>query len=99
MSETLVMGGPFETPKEGPFVLGKLYTKTWRAPGVHGVNETWAKRCREYWERVEQRFGYVFSDHRNAFDDATLTITTYATPLVMLKGERYPHRDNHALRH
>lgn len=89
---TSIKEGPYELPKDGPFVVGKLYTRTWRAPYVHGVNQEWAKRCREYWERIEQRFGYVFSDHRNAFDEETLTISTYATPLAMLKGERIPHR-------
>ena len=92
MSENIVLGGPFETPKEGPFVLGKLYSKTWQAPFVHGVTQMWADRCRGYWERVEQRFGYVFSDHRNDYDPHTGTITTFATPLGMLKGDRYPHR-------
>lgn len=92
----IVIGGPYETPKK-PFAIKTLYTRTWQAPYVHGVNETWAKRAFEYWERIEQRFGVVMSDHRNAHDEETGTITTFATCIAILKGERYPARQSEEL--
>lgn len=85
-------------PSDGPFlktdaVVGQLYMKIWRAPFVHGVNELWAQRCAEWWARHGLRHGVVWSDHRNAYDPLTETITTYATPLHVLPGRRYDARE------
>jgi hypothetical protein len=91
-AQPYVPGGPYEVPLAGPFELGMLYSKTWAAPFVNGVNQTWAERCRGYWDRLGERYGYVFSDHRNAYDEITATITTYATPIALLKGDRRPNR-------
>lgn len=90
--------GPFEKPRK-PYAVGGLYSRTWTAPFVHGVTETWAARCRGYWERVEQRFGLILSDHRNAYDEATGTITTFATVLMILPGERYVAGEHSKARH
>ena len=84
--------GPFETPKT-EFVINKLYSKTWRAPFTNGLTDLWRQRCHEYWERVEQRFGVVFSEPRNAWTDDLEQgpcVVTYATPLAILSGERIP---------
>lgn len=83
--------GPFETTP-AHWKVGTLLTKTWQAPIVHGVTAIWAERCRGYWERIEQRYGVVLTDHRNAYDDETGTITTFAAILVILPAERYPKR-------
>jgi hypothetical protein len=81
---------------EGPFDLlprhwkqKTLLTKTWQAPIVHGVTTIWAQRCEGYWRRIEQRYGIVVTDERNAYDDETGTITTFAAILLILPGERY----------
>lgn len=82
---------------KGPFDLvpshwrsGVLLTRTWQAPIVHGVTQIWADRCRGYWERIERRYGVVLTDHRNAYDDETGTISTVAAVLMIIDGERYP---------
>ena len=81
---------------EGPFDLlprgwkqKTLLTKTWQAPIVHGVTRIWAERCEGYWRRIEQRYGVVVTDERNAYDELTGTITTFAAILLILPGERY----------
>ena len=38
MSQNLVIGGPYEKPKT-PFEVGKLYTRTWRAPFTNGLTD------------------------------------------------------------
>jgi hypothetical protein len=85
--------GPFEEAKE-PWRFGVLYTKTWRAPLVHGLTDIWRERCRQYWMSVERRFGVIFSERRDAYDEYTETITTMATLLVILPAERYPARQS-----
>ena len=82
---------------EGPFDLlphgwkqKTLLTRTWQAPIVHGVTKIWAERCEGYWRRIEQRYGIVVTDERNAYDDETSTITTFAAILVILDAERHP---------
>ena len=90
MSENLVLGGPYEKPKT-PFKVGELRTKVWRAPFTHGLTDLWRERCREYWERVEQRFGIVVSERADDwYDDPELgpCVMTAATVLVILKGDR-----------
>lgn len=87
--------GPFEAPRGKPFVVGQLRTKVWAAPFTHGVTDIWARRCQEYWDRIEQRFGVVLTDHRNAWDtdpEHGSVIATYAVVLAILPGERYPPR-------
>ena len=91
MSQNLVIGGPYEKPKT-PFEVGKLYTRTWRAPFTNGLTDIWRKRCHEYWENVERRFGVVFSEPRNAWEDSPEVgpvVVTYATIIGILKGDRY----------
>ena len=90
--------GPFEQPKK-PFKFGTLYTKVWRAPFTHGLTDVWRRRCHEYWERVEHRFGIVVSEPRNAWaDDPAIgpVVATYVTILAILPAERFPaqHRDD-----
>lgn len=80
--------GPFEKPKR-PFKVGMLYSRTWQAPFVNGVTKLWAERTEAYWERIERRFGVVFTDHRNAYDEVTSTITTFASPLYIVPGKRF----------
>ncbi len=91
MTANLAPGGPFDVPSI-KYELGKtLLTKTWKAPYTNGLTDIWRQRCMEYWERVEQRFGYVMSEPRNtwAMDDTHgPVVVTYATPIAMLKGER-----------
>jgi hypothetical protein len=86
----LVLGGPFERPKE-PLFVGKLLTRVWQAPYTNGLTDIWRRRCHEYWERVEQRFGIVVSEPRNAWDevDGKPVVATYATVLGILKGDRF----------
>jgi hypothetical protein len=84
--------GPFETPVK-KFYPGELYSKTWRAPYTNGLTDVWRERCRGYWDRVEQRFGVVFSERRDAWtNDPELgpCVVTYATPIAIVKGERIP---------
>lgn len=91
MSQNLVPGGPFDVPAI-PFKIGQLRTKVWRAPYTHGLTDVWRRRCQEYWERVEQRFGVVMSEPRNAWEmtENGPVVATYATPLGILKGARIP---------
>jgi hypothetical protein len=87
----LVLGGPFERPKT-PFVVGALRTRVWRAPFTNGLTDVWRQRCNEYWERVEQRFGIVVSEPRNAwYDDPDIgpVVASYVTVLGILKGDRF----------
>ena len=90
MPANLAPGGPFDVPKT-PFKLNELRTKVWRAPFTHGLTDEWRRRCNEYWERVEQRFGVVMSEPRHAWsDDPEIgpVVATYATPIAILNGER-----------
>lgn len=90
MTANLVPGGPFDVPEE-PFKIGRLRSKIWRAPYTHGLTNVWRRRCNEYWERVEERYGVVMSEPRHAWemvDEVGPVVATYATPLAILKGER-----------
>lgn len=80
--------GPFKRMKN-PTKVGQLKAMTWKAPFVHGVNQVWANRCRDYWDLQERTYGVIYSDHRNAYDEMTSTITTFATVLAIVPGERY----------
>lgn len=88
--------GPFEEPKR-PWRFGELYTRTWKAPLVHGLTDIWRQRCEQYWENVERRFGVIFSERRDAYDEYTETVTTMATLLVILPAKRYPPRQSEAV--
>lgn len=81
----------FEEPRT-PFEHGVLYTRTWTAPFTNGLTDSWRRRCFEYWERVERRFGVVMSEPRNdwAVDDIVgPVVVTYATLLYIVPGERF----------
>lgn len=90
MAANLAPGGPFDVP-DTPFKIGRLRSKVWRAPYTHGLTDTWRQRCMEYWERIEQRYGVVMSEPRNAWSDdpeVGPVVATYATPIAILKGTR-----------
>jgi hypothetical protein len=91
VTANLAPGGPFDVPNVKIKVGKTLLTRSWKAPYTNGLTDIWRKRCREYWERIEQRFGYVMSEPRNDWvmdDDLGPVVVTYATPIAMLKGER-----------
>ena len=93
MTANLVPGGPFDIPEhdKGEFILGKLYTRTWAAPFTHGLTDAWRERCQGYWARVEERFGYVFSEPKYVWTDDPIEgpcVVTMATPIAKLKGTR-----------
>lgn len=93
MSQNLVLGGPYDVPAKGKLVLGQLYSMTWRAPYTSGLTDVWRERCREYWERVEQRFGIIVTERRDVWavvEGVGPTVTTFAVPMVKLKGDRIP---------
>lgn len=79
----------FPTFKGGGPHVGTLYTMTWRTMGVMGVTDEWRKRVAEYWERIEKKYGVIWSAPVIDFDDATGCIVTAATPLALIPGERY----------
>lgn len=72
----------------GPHV-GVLYTMTWRTVGIMGVTDEWKNRCAGYWERLEKKYGVIWSRPVIDFDEDTGCIVTMATPLVLIPGERY----------
>jgi hypothetical protein len=81
----------FEEP-DVPFKVGQLRTRVWAAPYTNGLTDIWRRRCEEYWERIEKRFGVVMSDRKYdwAVDDALgPVVATYATPLYIVPGERF----------
>lgn len=90
---TTVTGRPvFEIPRKGEMKAGVLYTRTWRAPFTNGLTDLWRRRCHEYWERIEKRYGVILSEPRNAWEDFPDTgpvVATYATVLAIVPGERY----------
>lgn len=83
--------GPFKKSVMATKPVGTLFSKVWSAPFVHGVTPLWAQRCQEYWDRIEETYGVVLTDHRNAFDvepEAGPVIATYAALLLVLPGQR-----------
>lgn len=72
----------------GPHV-GTLYTKTWRTVGVMGVTDEWTKRVAGYWERLEIKYGVIWSAPVIDYDELTGCIVTAATPIALIPGERY----------
>lgn len=96
----LVLGGPYERPKT-PFLVGKLYTRVWRAPFTNGLTDAWRERCVGYWERVEQRFGLVVSEPTYDWaDDPEIgpCVMTGATVLGILKGDRFDRPESERTR-
>lgn len=86
--------GPFEQVPAN-WKPGLLLSRVWRAPFTHGLTDTWRIRCEEYWERIEQRYGVVLTDHRNthAIDDIVgPVVATYAAIAWILPSERTPAR-------
>ena len=75
-----------------PFKVGQLRSKTWRAPFTNGLTDIWRRRCMEYWERIEKRYGVIFSEPRNDWVDDPIEgpcVSTFATPLAIVPGERF----------
>ncbi len=75
--------------KDGGPHVGRLYTMTWRAPFVEGVTDEWRKRCAGYWERLEKKYGVIWSRPFIDYDAETGCIVTGATPIALIPGERY----------
>jgi hypothetical protein len=75
--------------KDGGPHLNKLYTKVWKAPFVNGVTDEWRARVVGYWERLEIKYGVIWSRPVIDYDPDTGTIFTAATPLALIPGERY----------
>lgn len=94
--------GPYEELPPHMRKPGMLLSKVWRAPGTNGgAPMFWKRRAEEYWRRIEQRFGVVVGDHKEAWamhETQGPVIATYAPLVVILDGvERYPHRDGDRL--
>lgn len=80
----------FEQPKT-PFEYGELRSRVWQAPYTNGLTDLWRQRCHEYWQRIEQRFGVIMSEPRNAWamdDIYGPVVGTYAVTLIVLPGKR-----------
>jgi len=78
-----------------PAQMGKLYTKTWKAPFINGVTDEWTNRVAGYWERLEQKYGLIWSRPVITYDDETGCIFTAATIVAIVPGERYSVGDVH----
>lgn len=91
MSNAQVTSLGFEQARV-PFKVGQLRTATWKAPFTHGMTDIWRRRCIEYWERIEKRFGVILSEPKYDWSDDPVhgpCVTTYATPLAIIPGERF----------
>lgn len=84
---------------EHGFMPGQLRTMTWKTLELvnqkdlderKGYGLEWAKRCDAYWERQMRKFGVVVGDFTMVADmiDGTCFITTAATVLAVLPGDR-----------
>lgn len=74
-----------------PFVKGQPREKIWRAilpPVVAQDDETWARRCRDYWERQERVYGVRMSDYTMLLDATQGLVYTRAVVLDVLPGQR-----------
>lgn len=81
----------FEAPKTH-FTYGELRSRVWQAPYTNGLTDVWRRRCIEYWERIEQRFGVIMSTPRNAWaldDIYGPVVGTFAVVLLVVPGERF----------
>ena len=79
----------FRKPRE-PFIPGELRTKTWRSlePHVTADDKRWQTRCQQYWTLQGRLYGVVFSPFVMLVDNREGFISTYATVLSLLPGER-----------
>lgn len=80
----------FEQPAVA-FEYGELRSRAWQAPFTNGLTDAWRQRCNEYWKRIEQRFGVIMSEPRNAWamdDIYGPVVGTYAVTLIVLPGKR-----------
>lgn len=88
--------GPFEELPPHMQRPGELLTKVWKAPYTNGVPRSWRERCDGYWRRIEERYGVIVGDHKEAWamhETQGPVIATYAPLMAILQGvERYPSR-------
>ena len=81
----------YRLPRKGPIAKGQLRSMSWRAilpPVVSQDDPTWAARCKGYWERQERLYGIRLSDFMMILDADEGTVSTFATVLDVLPGER-----------
>jgi len=86
----------FEKPLKSDMRQGVLLSRVWRAPFTHGLTDVWRRRCHEYWERVEKRFGVILSEERSAWSDDQIAgpvVASYATVLAVVPGRRVVIRE------
>lgn len=79
----------FRKPRQ-PFVVGELRTKTWRTlePNVTEADKRWQTRCSQYWTLQARLYGVVFSPYVMLVDNREGFVSTYATVLGIIPGER-----------
>lgn len=79
----------YRQPKE-PFVIGELRTKTWRTlqQDIAQNDKTWAARCAQYWNLQARLYGVQLSNFAMLVDNHDGFVSTYATVLDVLPGER-----------
>lgn len=79
----------YRKPRE-PFVPGSLRTKTWRSlePNISETDKRWGERCGQYWTLQARLYGVVFSPFVMLVDNQNGFISTYATVMEVLPGER-----------
>lgn len=81
----------YRLPRKGPILAGQLRSMAWRAilpPVVSQDDPTWAARCKGYWERQERLYGVRLSDFMMILDAEEGAVSTFATVLEVLPGER-----------
>ena len=74
----------------------ELRMKTWRwlvAP-ISADDPTWSDRCKRYWKRQERIYGMILSDFTMLIDWDGGFISTYATVLAVVPGERSANKAN-----
>lgn len=73
-----------------PFILGDLRLKSWRTldPHVSDNDPTWQARCAQFWTLQGRLYGVVFSPFVFLVDNTEGVVSTYATVLEVLPGER-----------
>ena len=73
-----------------PFIKGELRTKTWRSlePNIREDDKRWAARCAQYWTLQQRLFGVIFSPYVMLVDNKDGFVSTYATVMEVLPGER-----------
>lgn len=81
----------YRLPRKGPIAVGQLRSMAWSAilpPVVSQDDPTWSARCKDYWERQERLYGVRLSDFMMILDADEGTVSTFATVLDVLPGER-----------